>query len=166
VNAFETTMEPWHDYYVAAGGAAAVLLGLLFVSLSSHLDREASAEYEMLHRVGTQTIIDLGYALGFVLVMLMPISDPRVLGGVLLVLSLVGGQDLWGTRQHEFLSGWTHYVSVGGFAVLLLGAVALLFGAWGVGVYFVGAAIWVLILAGTRNTWGLLIRARERGSNR
>ena len=58
------------------------------------------------------------------------------------------------------------YVSVGGSAVLLLGAVALLLGAWGVGVYFVGAAIWVLILAGTRNTWGLLIRARERGSNR
>jgi hypothetical protein len=111
MNAFETTIERWHDYYLAAG-AAAVLLGLLFVSLSSHLEREAS-EYEMLYRVGTQTIIDLGYALGFALVMLMPISDPRVLGGVLLVLSLVGGQDLWGTRQHEFLHGWTHYVSLG-----------------------------------------------------
>ena len=30
-------MERWHDFYVAAGGAAAVLLGLLFVSLSLHL---------------------------------------------------------------------------------------------------------------------------------
>jgi hypothetical protein len=38
VNAFEMTMERWHDYYVAAGGAAAVLLDLLFVSLSSHLE--------------------------------------------------------------------------------------------------------------------------------
>ena len=109
-----------------------MLLGLLFVSLTSHLEREAS-EYEMLYRVGTQTIIDLGYALGFALVMLMPISDPRVLGGVLLVLSLVGAQDLWGTRQHEFLHGWTHYVSLGGFAVLLLSAIAFLFEAWGVG---------------------------------
>ena len=38
MNGFETTVERWHDYYVAAGGAAAVLLGLLFVSLSLHLD--------------------------------------------------------------------------------------------------------------------------------
>ena len=68
-----------------------MLLGLLFVSLSLHLDREDS-EYEMLYRVGSQTMIDLGYALGFALVMLMPISDPRVLGGVLLVLSLVGAR--------------------------------------------------------------------------
>jgi len=45
MNGFETTVERWHDYYVAAGGAAAVHLGLLFVSLSLHLDREAS-EYE------------------------------------------------------------------------------------------------------------------------
>jgi hypothetical protein len=42
MNGFETTVERWYDYYVAAGGAAAVLVGLLFVSLSLHLDREAS----------------------------------------------------------------------------------------------------------------------------
>jgi len=164
VNGFETTIERWHDYYLAAGGASAVLLGLLFVSLSLHLEREAS-EYEMLYRVGTQTMVDLGYALGFALVMLMPISDPRVLGGVLLVLSLVGAQDSWSTRQHEFLHGWTHYVSLAGFAVLLLSAVVFLFGAAGIGLYFVGSAIRVLIVAGTRNTWGLLTRAREQGAS-
>jgi hypothetical protein len=35
-----------------------VLVGLLFVSLSLHLDRKAS-EYEVLYCVGTQTMIDL-----------------------------------------------------------------------------------------------------------
>ncbi len=44
----------------------------------------------MLYRVGTQTMIDLAYALAFALLMLIPISDSAVLGGVLLVLS-VGG---------------------------------------------------------------------------
>ena len=141
-----------------------MLLGLLFVSLSLYLDREDS-EYEMLYHVGSQTMIDFGYALGFALVMLMPISDPRVLGGVLLVLSLVGFQDSWGRRQQEFLHGWTHYVSVGCFAVLILGAVTFLFGAWGVGLWFVGSAIVVLIVAATRNTWGLLSRAREQGTS-
>jgi hypothetical protein len=46
------TVQRWHDYYVVAGGAAAVLLGLLFVSLSLHLDRKAS-EYDVLYRVGS-----------------------------------------------------------------------------------------------------------------
>jgi len=111
-------------------------------------------------------VIDLGYALAFALLMLMPISDPTVLGGVLLVLSLVGAQDSWGTTGGRgFLHGWTHYVSLGCFAVLLLSAIAFLLGAAGVGLYLVGAAIGVLIVAGTRNTWGLLIRAREQGAS-
>jgi len=64
MNGFEMTVERWHDYYVAAGVAAAVRLGLLFVSLSLYLDRETS-EYEVLYRAGTQTVIDLAYALAF-----------------------------------------------------------------------------------------------------
>ena len=82
MNGFETTVERWYDYYVAAGGAAAVLVGLLFVSLSLHLDREAS-EYEVLYRVGTQTMIDLAYALAVALLMVVPISELTVLRGVL-----------------------------------------------------------------------------------
>jgi hypothetical protein len=165
MNGFETTVERWHDYYVAAGRAAAVLLGLLFVSLSLHLHREASV-YDVLYRVGTQTMIDLAYALAFALLMLVPISDPVVLGGVLLVLSLGGALDSLRTiARRGWLHGWTHYVSLGCFAVLVLSALVLLFGAAGVGLYFVGPAIGVLIIAGTRNTWELLIRARGRDAS-
>jgi hypothetical protein len=165
MNSFETTMERWHDFYVAAGGAAAVLLGLLFVSLSLHLNREAS-EYDMLYRVGTQTMIDLAYALAFALLMLIPISDPTVLGGVLLVLSFGGALDSLRTiGQRGWLHGWTHYVSLGCFAVLVLSAIAFIIGGTEVGLYFVGPAIGVLIIAGTRNTWELLLRAREQGAS-
>src|SRR5829696_8721495 len=157
MNGFETTVERWHDYYVTAGGAAAVLLGLLFVSLSLHLDREAS-EHDMLYRVGTQTMIDLAYALAFALLMLIPIGDPTVQGVVLLLMSLVGIRDsLRSIGQGGWLHGWTHYVSLGCFAILVLGAIAFLFGVAGVGLYVVGSAIGVLIIAGTRNTWELLI---------
>ena len=165
MNGFETTVERWYDYYVAAGGAAAVLVGLLFVSLSLHLDREAS-EYEVLYRVGTQTMIDLAYALAVALLMLVPISDPTVLGGVLLDLSLGGALDSLRTiARRGWLHGWTHYVSLGCFAVSVLSALVLLFGAWGVGLYLLGPAIGMLIIAGTRNTWGLLLRARRRDAN-
>jgi hypothetical protein len=107
MNGFETTVERWHDYYGAAPPAAAVLLGLLFVSLSLHLDRETS-EYDVLYRVGTQTMIDLAYALAFALLMLVPISDPTVLGGVLFVLSLGGALDSLRTiARRGWLHGWT-----------------------------------------------------------
>jgi hypothetical protein len=106
------TTQRWHDFYITAGGAAAVVLGLLFVSLSLHLNREAS-EYDVLYRVGTQTMIDLAYALAFAFLMLIPISDPTVLGGVLLVLSVGGALDSSRTiGQRGWLHGWTYYVSL------------------------------------------------------
>lgn len=55
-------------------------------------------------------------------------------------------------------------MSLGSFAILVLGAVAFLFGAAGVELYVVVSAIGVLIIAGTRNTWEHLIRAREHGT--
>ena len=85
MDGLETDIERWHDFYVAAGGAATVLLGLLFLSVSLHLDREAS-EYDTLYRMSVQTMIGFAYALAAALLMLVPITDPLVLGGGLLVL--------------------------------------------------------------------------------
>jgi hypothetical protein len=62
--------------------------------------------------------------------------------------------------RRGWLPGWTPYASVGCFAVLVFGSLVLLFGAAGVGLYLVGPASGVLIIAGTRNTWELLMRAR------
>jgi hypothetical protein len=145
-------MERWHDYYVVGGGAAAVLLGLLFVSLSLHLDREAS-EYEVLFRVGVQTMIDLANALVLSLLMLIPIGDPTVLGVALLLVSLFGIRDSLRTiARHGRLRGWPHYVSLGCFVALTACAIAFLFGAVRVGLYVTGPSIGLLIIAGTRNT--------------
>ena len=120
----------------------------------------------MLYRLGTQTMIDVAYALAFALLMLIPISDSAVLGGVLLVLRVGGALDSLRTiGQRGWLHGWTHYVSLGCFAVLVLGAIAFLIGGAEVGLYFVGPAIGVLIIAATRNTWELLLRAREQGAS-
>jgi hypothetical protein len=85
---------------------------------------------------------------------------------VLLLLSLGGALDSLRTiARRGWLHGWTHYVSLGCFTMLVLSALVLLFGAWGVGVYLVGPAIGVLIIAGTRNTWELLLRARRRDAS-
>jgi len=104
LNGFETAMERWHAYYLVGGGAA-VLLGLLFVSLSLHLDREAS-EYDLLFRIGVKTMIDLANALVLSLLMLIPIGDPTVLGVVILLVSLFGILDsLHTVARHGRLRG-------------------------------------------------------------
>jgi uncharacterized membrane protein len=92
MSGLEAGLQPWHEFYLAAAGAAAVLLGLLFLSVSLHLDREAS-EYTSLNQVSRETMIVFSYVLAATLLLLAPISSPLVLGGALLVLSLVGLQD-------------------------------------------------------------------------
>ena len=37
-DAFEPALERWHDFYMLAGATSGVLLGLLFVSVSEHLN--------------------------------------------------------------------------------------------------------------------------------
>ena len=166
MNGFETALDRWHDYYVVAVGAAAVMLGLLFVSLTLHLNREAS-EYDAFSRVGQQTMIDLSYALVFSLTMLIPIGDPIVLGIVLLLVCLVSVRDSVRTvARRGRLRGWTNYLSLGCFVVLIACAIAFLLGAVGIGMYAAGPAIGLLIMAGTRNTWELLIRARKHDADR
>ncbi len=86
---------------------------------------------------------------------------------MLLVLSVGCARDSLHTiGQRGWLRGWTYYVSLGCFAVLVLSAIAFLFGGAKLGLYFIGPAIGVLIIAGTRNTWELLLRAREQGASR
>jgi hypothetical protein len=161
MNGFETTLQRWHDYYVATGGARPRLLGLLFVGLSLHLDREASEEYDMLYRLGTQTMIDLAYTLAFALLTLIPISDPMVLGGVLLVSSLGGALDSLRTiARRGWLHGWTPYASVGCFAGLIFSSVVLLFGAGGSGLLGGSGHRGPDHRGDAQRTWELLIRAR------
>ena len=39
IEPFQHALERWHDFYLLAGTAAATLMGLLFVSLSIHLEK-------------------------------------------------------------------------------------------------------------------------------
>ena len=53
-------------------------------------------------------------------------------------------------------------MSLASFAVLILSALMLSLGAAWVGLYFLGPASSVLIIAETRNTWELLLRTRAK----
>jgi hypothetical protein len=161
MSGLEASLQPWHDFYLAAAGAAAVLLGLLFLSVSLHLDREAS-EYTSLNQVSRETMIVFSYVLAATLLLLAPISSPLVLGGALLVLSLVGLQDSLRTVGWRAPRGWAHRASLACFALIIVASITLLFGVIDFGLYVAGLAIGVLIIAGARNAWEILGRGGSR----
>ena len=94
-----------------------MLVGLLFVSLSLHLNREAS-HYDA-YRLGTQTMIDPSLCVGGRLVgMRVPIATLVCWEACCSPEPGPPPRDSLRTiARHGWLHGWTHYVSLGCFAV-------------------------------------------------
>jgi hypothetical protein len=68
---FEQQVDQWREFYLAVAGAAAVLLGLVFVALSLHLERAEAPGVPVLG-LGSQALINLIYVLLLSLGMLAP----------------------------------------------------------------------------------------------
>ena len=60
---FEQQIDQWHEYYLAVAGAAAVLLGLVFIALSLHLEK-AETPGVLVLGLGGQALINLIYGGG------------------------------------------------------------------------------------------------------
>ena len=84
--AFATGLLGWHDFFLAAAGASAALLGLLFVGVSINLAAIAADERIDLRARAGQAFANLISVLVIGLTMLIPDPDPR---SVALTLGLV-----------------------------------------------------------------------------
>ena len=94
---FSALVESWHEFYLMAGTAAVTLVGLLFVSLSMHLDVLLHHSRAHLLDLARQTLLAFVYVMLVSLMILVPPSTPRLLattiGGstlVVLLFSIVG----------------------------------------------------------------------------
>jgi len=74
-HAFASTVLGWHDFFLATAGAAAALLGLLFVGVSINLAAIAADERVDLRARAGQAFRNLIFVLVIALIMLIP--DPR-----------------------------------------------------------------------------------------
>lgn len=158
-----TDLEPLHDFFVTLGGAAAVLVGLLFVSVSINVRR--IAEHEDTRELARQTFVSFVAVLLYSLYTLLPQSawqlglEITVTSGVLIfqaaprfVRSFV--------RERSHLSRRAQILRFGIFLLLQMGAAAtgidLLSGdlsgvSWLIGIVF------ALLAGAARNSWIMLI---------
>lgn len=166
---FTETLQSWQNFYFMAGGAAATLIGLMFVALSLGINlvsEETKAELEVFV---TPSIVYFVSVLLLACVMLVPAFTPRVLA----VITFTGG--LFGlaltvryatgltriARQHGDFSraDWLLQVilPVVNYALIVLAAVCFAGDQWSFGFGGLWLATVLLLVSAIANTWSLVI---------
>ena len=151
----------WHEFFVAAVGASAALLGLLFVTISINL--EEILKHRHLPGRAAATLGTLLCALVVCSFGLAPGQSNRTLGVEILATgAVVSIQAVWvsvGRRSEGDPLRWT----LGSLPILLFpplafvaGGCSLLAGSGG-GLYWVLAATVLTFVAASLNAWVLLV---------
>lgn len=149
----------WHDFFVAAVGASAALLGLLFVTISINL--EHILKYPQLPGRAASTLGTLLTVLVICCFGLAPAQPTRAFGSEIVAMTLlVGTQILWVShRDPAHPLTWTiRSVSILLVPVLVLlgGGVSLLAGGGG-GIYWLLFGTVLAFIGASINAWVLLV---------
>ncbi|HVO88621.1 MAG TPA: hypothetical protein VMV45_08770 [Casimicrobiaceae bacterium] len=161
----DAVMEGWHDFFLLAGTAGVTLTGLLFVVVSFGWRVIAERHSTGLKAFITPNIYHLTAAFVVSEVLLAPIASQRVIGAALVIGGAGSLAYLFYTEAHRKWRDnqlpavdWVWYVGVPwtAYGVLLAaGATCFVDPAWAVS--GVGVCVVLLLLAGIRNAWDLII---------
>ena len=99
--AFSAAIIGWHDFYLAAAGASAALLGLLFVGVSINLGAIAAQERPDLRARAGLAFSNLIYVLIVSLILLIADPEPH---GIAIGLGAVAGIGLVRTMRGLYVS--------------------------------------------------------------
>ena len=159
-------MQGWASFYETLGGAAAALLGLLFVSVSVRAEQILGAKHSHARRIAEQAFHNYLAVLMVSLVSLMPNVGTISLGFTLLYM--LGIWAAWVViRVHQTLVHWReeetrlltlrrYIASAGGFGTLIYAGVFLARGHDDYrGLVPIGAL--VLLVSATVVSWELLV---------
>lgn len=124
----------WHEFYLLAGTAAVTLVGLLFVSLSFHLDVLIHDKRAHLLAHARSTLLSFIYVMIVSLMFLIPQQNARLLGisltvasGIvlgILVTQLVRARGSASSQHETFLRRRTRLLMVG-YTLAFLNSVAM-----------------------------------------
>jgi hypothetical protein len=167
---FHTAVADWASFYETLAAVAATFAGLLFVSLSLHLELLRSSAFRRAQSLARHTFSSFLFLVVFALIFLIPHHARAGLSIPLFIVGLVAlGQtvfEAWHIRVGEMspeiklprlfriyvLSALTYLVLVIVAVLLLMGATAALY-------VLVGPLIWHLAWT-TRSAWDLLFELR------
>jgi hypothetical protein len=159
-------LHDWHDFYILVGTASATLVGLMFVAASigaSFFNEEHKAA---MGTFLTPTVAHFGAVLFTALLVTIPTHGWRSLGGLVGAAGLAGSIYCMGilvkiiirNRFKVGLSDRLFYalIPVLGY-VLLFASAAFLFTRPSAAANLLAAAILILLLAGIRNAWDMMV---------
>jgi hypothetical protein len=158
----------WHDFFAAATGAGAVLLGLVFIGLTIHLGEHK--EKPALVPLAVTGAVTLFYPVVIGLLMLMPVAQPLVPSILLAVIALfailsAGApifdrqlRQLWAPRRR--LSDWFRHGVPWLASLALLGLAGLLLVEPTAALYGTALIIVIYLVIGTQNAWNMLLAGR------
>jgi UDP-N-acetylmuramyl pentapeptide phosphotransferase/UDP-N-acetylglucosamine-1-phosphate transferase len=165
---FTDTLLGWHDLFLLVGGAAATLMGLLFVGLSLNLDIIRRKAHDDLREIAAQTGNNFFYPLLFAVIFLIPGQTRLSLGLCLLILGVfaeLGTIDhLVRTRRKAKSIGAPaltrrFILPLISLALMILVAIGVLAGE-PLSLYGTVVAIVILLVAAVQNAWDLLLTIR------
>ena len=171
---FEELAARWHEFYMLSGTAAATLMGLLFVSLSLHVETLRQDPRNQLGRVARAAFTSFLIVLFLSLLMLTPELRRRplataltALGAIRIVMVVVGLRRTaaQGGRVDTFSRGYV----VSRAIIPLAGSSALLIAGWTLatgndadGLALLMLASVLLIADASRCAWDLLVGVGRR----
>jgi hypothetical protein len=155
-------LDAWHDFYIVTGGAAATLVGLMFVVVT--VGELGSQDRAGVRAFVSPTVAFFGSVLVLSLVMLMPVAATvrgiaiacvGTIGALLLVFAHVYRQ----MRPHRLgIEDVLFYglIPAGAYVAVVAAGLALVSGKVA-GTTGLGTAIVVLLAGSVRNAWDLAI---------
>jgi len=158
--------EAWHDFYLMAGTAAVTLVGLLFVSLSLHVEILFRREHQDFRELAAQAFQGYLYVLISALAFLLPAHNGVVLAFMYGVINLVMLVRTFArvpaffaahrARGGEARQLWRFFIPALAYVLGLVAVVQLLLGLSGAGIGFFTPVV-MMLAASTRTSWDLLI---------
>ena len=179
-DAFLETLHSWHNFYFMIGGAAAGLIGLMFVALSLGLQLIENAPKDESHAFATPSVIYFVTVLVMAGIMLIPAPEPAIVGLLLIITAFVACFNMFprwrklidsAIRYGDFfMSDWTGQIigPILSYLLLIAAAICFIVIQWPLAFGTLWLASIVLMLAAISNTWALVAwiidhRTRERG---
>jgi len=156
--------EAWHEFYLMAGGAAAVLIGLIFVVISLMQDRSRSSVLTGSKLYMGPIVLGVSFVLVLSAAALAPGLDGRsfaAIAGIVALWGLARGvMSSFGIAQLKGEVHWTDlwfYGVIPSASYLVLAAIALAFWtSWPQAREALAAFVTLGLLLAIRNEWDLI----------